>query len=135
MIYRALITAPPILPQIMNYKLQFDNKSVEIVVPPYKVVESLNEDELIALVKNIDGSLCGDDKITEVVFYYTFNGQQTIIYGKPSFEPSKSVQTRHKINTSKANYIPPGLIITWHCLITDSQGNTTETKKQNFHYL
>ena len=75
------------------------------------------------------------NKITEVVFYYTFNGQQTIIYGKPSFEPSKSVQTRHKINTSKANYIPPGLIITWHCLITDSQGNTTETKKQTFPYL
>ena len=75
------------------------------------------------------------NKITEVVFYYTFNGQQTIIYGKPSFEPSKSVQTRHKINTSKADYLPPGLIITWHCLITDSQGNTTETKKQTFPYL
>jgi hypothetical protein len=75
------------------------------------------------------------NKITEVVFYYTFNGQQTIIYGKPSFEPSKNVQTRHKINTSKANYLPPGLIITWHCLITDSQGNTIETKKQTFPYL
>ena len=75
------------------------------------------------------------NKITEVVFYYTFSGQQTIIYGKPSFEPSKSVKTRHQINTSKSDYLPPGLIITWHCLITDSQGNTIETKRQTFPYL
>ena len=31
------------------------------------------------------------NKITDVVFYYTFHGQQTIIYGKPDFSPSKSI--------------------------------------------
>ena len=62
--YRALITAPPILPKIFNYKSLFDEKSVEIIVPPYQVVEHLNENELIELLKNIDGVLCGDDKIT-----------------------------------------------------------------------
>ena len=75
------------------------------------------------------------NKITDVVFYYTFHGQQTIIYGKPDFSPSKSIQVIHKINSSKADYLPPGLIITWHCLITDSRGNILETKKRTFPYL
>ena len=65
--YRALVTAPPILPKIFNYKNLFDEKSVEIVVPPYEVVECLYENELVELLKNIDGILCGDDKITKNV--------------------------------------------------------------------
>ena len=48
--YRVLITAPPILPKIYNYKNLFDKKSVEIVVPPYEVVECLYENELKELV-------------------------------------------------------------------------------------
>jgi D-3-phosphoglycerate dehydrogenase len=69
--YRALVTAPPILPKIFNYKNLFDKKSVEIVVPPYEVVECLYENELVELLKNIDGILCGDDKITENVLKQT----------------------------------------------------------------
>lgn len=65
--YRALVTAPPILPKIFNYKNMFDKKSVEIVIPPYEVVECLYENELVELLKNIDCILCGDDKITENV--------------------------------------------------------------------
>ena len=65
--YRVLVTAPPILPKIYNYKDLFDKKSVEIVVPPYEVVECLYENELKELLKDIDGILCGDDKITENV--------------------------------------------------------------------
>ena len=65
--YRALVTAPPIIPKINNYKDIFDKKSVEIVVPPYEVVECLHENELKELLKDIDGILCGDDKITENV--------------------------------------------------------------------
>ena len=65
--YRALVTAPPILPKIFNYKDLFDEKSVEIVIPPYKVEESLNEKELIELIIDIDGILCGDDKISDKV--------------------------------------------------------------------
>jgi len=69
--YRVLVTAPPILPKIYNYKDLFDKKSVEIVVPPYEVVECLYENELIELLKDIDGILCGDDKITENVLKQT----------------------------------------------------------------
>ncbi len=65
--YTALITAPPILPIIFNYKHLFDQKSVKIVIPPFKVVESLYEDDLIQLLQNIDGILCGDDELTKKV--------------------------------------------------------------------
>ena len=75
------------------------------------------------------------NEITDIVFYYTFYGQNTIIYGKPTFEPGKKVEVHHKIETNNARYLPPGLIITWYCLITDSQGNSIETKKQVFSYL
>ena len=65
--YRALITAPPILPKIYSYKKLFDLNKVEIIIPPYKVVESLDEHQLIELLNNIDGILCGDDELTEKV--------------------------------------------------------------------
>ena len=64
--YRALITAPPILPKIMTYKNIFDENSTEIIIPPFNVVESLNEDQLISLLSDIDGILC-DDEISEKV--------------------------------------------------------------------
>ena len=65
--YKALVTAPPILSAIFSYKNLFDKNLVEIVVPPYKVHEHLNENQLIELLQNIDGILCGDDAITEKV--------------------------------------------------------------------
>ena len=65
--YRALITAPPILPKIMTYKNIFDENSTEIIIPPFDVIESLNESQLISLLSEIDGILCGDDQITKNV--------------------------------------------------------------------
>ena len=65
--YKTLITAPPILPKIMNYKNIFEKNSAEIIIPPFNVVESLNEDQLISLLPDIDGILCGDDQITKKV--------------------------------------------------------------------
>ena len=65
--YRVLITAPPILPKIMRYKNIFDQNSTEIIIPPFDVIESLNESQLISLLSEIDGILCGDDQITKNV--------------------------------------------------------------------
>ena len=69
--YRCLVTAPPILPKIFNYKEKFDKNSVEIVVPPFKVIESLNEDQLIRSLKDIDGIICGDDMLNKQVLAQT----------------------------------------------------------------
>ena len=65
--YRILVTAPPILPKIEKYKSIFEKKSIEVVIPPYNVVESLNEAQLIELLVNIDGILCGDDELNSKV--------------------------------------------------------------------
>ena len=48
--YRVLITATPIIPNIFNYKDLFDKENIEIVLPPFRVVESLKEEELIEIV-------------------------------------------------------------------------------------
>ena len=69
--YRVLITAPPIIPNIFNYKDLFDKENIEIVLPPFRVVESLKEAELIELLKNIDAILCGDDELNNNVFKET----------------------------------------------------------------
>ena len=65
--FKALVTAPPILPKIFDYVDLFNDKSVEIIIPPFDVIESLNESQLISLLSEIDGILCGDDQITKNV--------------------------------------------------------------------
>ena len=65
--YKVLITAPPILPKVSKYKDLFNSKDVDIVIPEYDVTESLNEEQLNALLIDIDGILCGDDSLSESV--------------------------------------------------------------------
>jgi len=43
----------------------FENNYVELVVP--KVNERLSEEELLVLIEDIDGVICGDDRFTEKV--------------------------------------------------------------------
>ena len=61
--YKILVTAPPILPKIENYKKIFDENNAQIFTPHFKVIESLSAEQLIPLLKDVDGILCGDDEI------------------------------------------------------------------------
>ncbi len=61
--YKILVTAPPILPKIENYKKIFDENNAKIFTPNFKVIESLSAKQLIPLMKDVDGVLCGDDEI------------------------------------------------------------------------
>lgn len=63
--YKVLITAPYLQLVIDRYRDIFIQNDIEIIVP--KVNERMGEDELLKLVSDIDGILCGDDKITERV--------------------------------------------------------------------
>lgn len=63
--YKVLITAPYFQLVVDEYREVFEDNGVEIVVP--QVNERLSEEELIPLVGDIHGILCGDDKITEKV--------------------------------------------------------------------
>lgn len=63
--YKVLITAPYFQLVVDWYRAFFEENGIEIVVPP--VNERMSEEELFGLVGDIDGILCGDDKITEKV--------------------------------------------------------------------
>ena len=53
------------LPEIERFKGFFQEHGIETVVAP--VEERLEEAELLDLVSDIDGIVCGDDRITERV--------------------------------------------------------------------
>ncbi len=65
MTWRVLVSAPYFIPVIEEYRQRLAAKGVELV--PAQVSERLSETELINVVKDIDGIICGDDRITKQV--------------------------------------------------------------------
>lgn len=65
MTHKVLITAPYFQLVVDEYRPQFAKRDIELVVPT--VNERMSEEELLPLVGDIDGILCGDDRITEKV--------------------------------------------------------------------
>lgn len=63
--YKVLITAPYFQLVINRYKKAFEDHNIEVIIP--EVNERMSEEELLPLVYDVDGILCGDDKITEKV--------------------------------------------------------------------
>jgi D-3-phosphoglycerate dehydrogenase len=53
------------LPVVDRFRPQFAERGIELVVPP--VNERLEEADLLALIGEIDGVICGDDRFTERV--------------------------------------------------------------------
>ena len=63
--HRVLVTAPYMQQAIDRFLPELEAHGVEVIVAP--VEERLAEDELLSLVGNIDGVICGDDRFTERV--------------------------------------------------------------------
>lgn len=63
---KVLVTCPPMLRAIDNFRQIFENKGLELVTP--NVVQVLTEEELIALVPTVDAWIIGDDPATRKVF-------------------------------------------------------------------
>ncbi len=63
---KVLITCPPMLRRVEEFRSIFENKGLELVTP--NVVQVLSEDELIALVPTVDAWIIGDDPATRKVF-------------------------------------------------------------------
>ncbi len=63
---KVLITCPPMLRRVEEFRSIFENKGLELVTP--NVVQVLSEDELIALVPTVDAWFIGDDPATRKVF-------------------------------------------------------------------
>ena len=63
---KVLVTCPPMLKQIEQFRSIFDQKNIELVTP--NVVQTLTEEELMELLPEMDGWIIGDDPATERVF-------------------------------------------------------------------
>ncbi len=63
--WKVLVTAPYLQMVFRDYQHIFDERQIETVVPPVK--EKMSEEELLRYIGDVDGILCGDDKITENV--------------------------------------------------------------------
>jgi len=70
---RILITCPPMLRRIHEFRGIFEEKNIELVTPD--VIQVLTEDELIDIVPGVDGWIIGDDPATEKVFTAGKNGK------------------------------------------------------------
>jgi D-3-phosphoglycerate dehydrogenase len=63
---KVLITCPPMLKNIADFRQKFEEYNIELITP--KVVQVLTEDALLELVPNVDAWIIGDDPATRRVF-------------------------------------------------------------------
>ncbi|UCE51506.1 MAG: phosphoglycerate dehydrogenase [Desulfobacterales bacterium] len=65
MTWRVLVSAPYFIPVIEEYRHRLVTEGVHLV--PVQVRERLSEAELLEVITDIDGIICGDDRITKRV--------------------------------------------------------------------
>jgi D-3-phosphoglycerate dehydrogenase len=63
--HKVMVSAPYMQPVIDRFRSRFEEKDIELVVPP--VEERMEEEELLDWVGDVDGVICGDDRFTERV--------------------------------------------------------------------
>src|SRR5215203_3001045 len=63
---KVLVTCPPMLRRIEEFRETFESKGLELICPP--VVQILSEPELLELVPTVDAWIIGDDPATAQVF-------------------------------------------------------------------
>ena len=63
---KVLVTCPPMLRLMHEFKPVFEERGIEVIAP--NVVQTLSEDELVALVPQVEGWIIGDDPATGRVF-------------------------------------------------------------------
>jgi len=63
---KVLVTCPPMLKQIQEFRHLFISRNIDLITP--NVIQTLSEEELIAIVPEVDGWIIGDDPATRKVF-------------------------------------------------------------------
>ena len=63
--WRVMVSAPYFIPVIDEYQQKLSKDGIELIAA--KVKERLSENELLEVIGDIDGIICGDDRITERV--------------------------------------------------------------------
>jgi len=62
---KVLVTAPYMQMVIERFRPLFEAEGIELIIAPFK--ERFEQEELLQLVKDVDGVICGDDRFTERV--------------------------------------------------------------------
>ena len=62
---KVLISAPYMQPVIERFRSVFDERNIELIIPA--VEERMEEEQLLSLIDDIDGAICGDDRFTSRV--------------------------------------------------------------------
>jgi D-3-phosphoglycerate dehydrogenase len=62
---KVLISAPYMQPEIERFRPIFRKQGIELVIP--RVNERMEEEDLLPIIGDIDGVICGDDRFTERV--------------------------------------------------------------------
>ena len=65
MTWKVLVTAPYILPVLDNFSDFFTENDIEAIAA--NVDERMEEEDLLPLIGDIDGVICGDDRFTDRV--------------------------------------------------------------------
>lgn len=65
MTWKVLVSAPYMLPVIDRFREQLKSENVDLI--PANVNERLSEAELLDVIADVDGIICGDDRITAQV--------------------------------------------------------------------
>jgi len=63
--WKVMVSAPYLIPTIDDYASFFKENDIEVVVP--HVNERLEEEELLKVIGDVDGVICGDDRFTKKV--------------------------------------------------------------------
>lgn len=70
---KVLVTCPPMLRRIDNYRDLFEEKNIELHAP--NVVQTMTEEELKEILPGMDGWIIGDDPANRNVFQAGVNGK------------------------------------------------------------
>src|ERR1051325_2374912 len=62
---RVLVSAPYMQPVLDRFRPRFEEQGIEVVSPPVR--ERMEESDLLPIIGEIDGVLCGDDRFTPKV--------------------------------------------------------------------
>lgn len=63
--WKVIISAPYMQPIVDRFRPLFADEAIQVIVPP--VQERMEEEQLLPIINDIDGLICGDDKLTRRV--------------------------------------------------------------------
>lgn len=64
--WKVMVSAPYMIPEIDRFRSWFQEHDMEIYIPEVK--ERMEEEELLKIIDQYDGVVCGDDRFTEAVY-------------------------------------------------------------------